>query len=911
MNGKNKPSTAVVAVHDDASQLKWFSSLLEKEGIQSHTFHNTGDALAFMTEHGAPDLVIVGSHLSHPDGRNLCSLLRSPEYAALNATPILVVSAISSEEDVSHIPGELGADAFLSAPVDDREFIATVKALLRVEDLLNRRTRVMLAQQQYLQGVMRAAPVGIGAVINRVFVEVNDRFCAMLGYERDELIGQNARMVYPSDADYAFVGQEKYRQIRESEDAVGSVETRMMRKDGTVIDVLLTSAAIDQHNRAKGATFTVLDITERKQVINALRVNAERLSLALQAGRVGIWEFWPFEDKVFYNDTWYTILGYKPHEMPATYDTWRDLLHPDDVARSEAYVQESINAGSDFDLQFRMKTKQNTWRWIQAYGYTTERNADGSTKHITGTHTDITERKEAEIALRESEERFRGIYETSPVGIVLVNVETQQFLDANDGFQRIVGYTLDELLSLTVKDITHPEDWEQELAYNRNYTAGKVEQYGLEKRFVHKNGDVRWVIVAADLLRHEPEPHVIACGTVVDITERKAAEEERETLQKLLIQAQKMESIGRLAGGVAHDFNNMLSVIIGQADLAMSQVDENSQLHSDLEEIELAAKRSAALTQQLLAFARKQTVQPRTINLNETVSAMLKMLRRLIGEDIDLIWNPGANLCPVRIDPSQMDQILANLVVNARDAITGPGKVVIETTGAVLDETTCEAFPELSPGEYARITVRDTGHGMEAHALEHIFEPFFTTKDVGSGTGLGLATVYGAVKQNAGHITVESAPDAGAVFTIYFPRAEQDAPHTPPNPAAKHEGQGETVLLVEDEQAVRHLTQRALERYGFVVMAAASAKEALAIAEKHDGPIHLLLTDVVMPNMNGPTLYKHICACHAETNVLYMSGYPGDILADHGVGNNTTDFLQKPFSIKVLIEKVRGQISGQ
>ena len=390
-----------------------------------------------------------------------------------------------------------------------------------------------------------------------------------------------------------------------------------------------------------------------------------------------------------------------------------------------------------------------------------------------------------------------------------------------------------------------------------------------------------------------------------EIAERQRAEEEKERLNAQLAQAQKMESVGRLAGGVAHDFNNMLQAILGNAALALESLPPGNPARENLEEIQKSAQRSAALTSQLLAFARKQTIQPRVLDLNDTVAGALKMLGRLIGENIHLAWIPGAGLWPVRMDPSQIDQVLANLCVNARDAIAGVGRVTIETGNVTLDDTTTPRHPETRPGDYVLLAVSDDGRGMDPTTRARLFEPFFTTKEEGKGTGLGLATVFGAVVQNLGLINVESAPGQGTTFKIYLPRAIAE-----PAAAARESAGGsvrgtEAVLLVEDEEQILNLGRRILEQNGYTVLAVATPQAALAAAEQYSGPLHLLVTDVVMPGMNGKELRDLLRASRPDLKCLFMSGYTADVIADDGVLDDGVHFIQKPFSIPTFVETVR------
>ena len=518
---------------------------------------------------------------------------------------------------------------------------------------------------------------------------------------------------------------------------------------------------------------------------------------------------------------------------------------------------------------------------------------------------DITERKRAEEALRESEERFRTIFEESHLGIVMAS-PSSAFEKANPAFCRMTGYPEDELRSLTFPDITHPDHHEQDRENVRRVGRGELPVYQTEKRYIRKDGTLLWGNLIVSSIRDEHGALRHYLSTIIDITERKNAEAEKANLQAQFLQSQKMESVGRLAGGVAHDFNNMLGVILGHTEIAMERVDPTQPLYSDLRAIRNAAERSSDLTRQLLAFARKQTVSPKVLDLNKTVAGMLKMLRRLIGEDIHLVWTPGVKLWPVKIDPSQIDQILANLCVNARDAIAGVGKVTIETTNIAFDEVYCADHAGFVPGEYVLLAVSDNGCGMDKETQNKLFEPFFTTKETGKGTGLGLATVYGIVKQNRGFINVYSEPGQGTTFKIYLSRYAGKAEEIRPAEAAGPVIRGqETILLAEDEPDMLELTATLLKMQGYAVLAAGTPGEAIRLAREHAGEIHLLITDVVMPKMNGRDLAKNLLALYPDLKRLFMSGYTADVIAHHGVLDEGVHFIQKPFSRKDLAAKVR------
>ncbi|WP_289021715.1 PAS domain S-box protein [Desulfobacter postgatei] len=675
--------------------------------------------------------------------------------------------------------------------------------------------------------------------------------------------------------------------------------------------------------------------------------------------------------------------------------------------------------------------------------------------------------------LRESESRFRSIFENAPIGIALVDLD-YRLLASNQAYADLLGRDESEIKTLLLKDFTHPDDLEENLRLQSCLGRGEIDQYSLEKRFVRKNGDVRWGYLTACLIRDSNGDPLNFLGHVLDITDRKQAEKElirqqrfldlhnristvflttsgdevfagvldvilrllesrygyfgyideagdlvcpsmtrdvwnqyrvaeksivfprsgwgglwgrsllekrtlvanenlripqghmvlenalagpivhhdtligqfvvanksggynqedrelleaaaahtapilfaireearqkvaHENLETQLRQAQKMEAVGRLAGGVAHDFNNMLFIILGNVEMLSEDQSADGPFRKNLEAIRKAAEYSADLTRQLLAFARKQTVAPRVIDLNNTVEGMLKMLRRLIGEDIDMAWIPGGNVQPVKIDPGQIDQILANLCVNARDAIPGVGKVTIETGNTAFDEAYCGNHVGFAPGEYVMLAVSDNGCGMDEETRANIFEPFFTTKDLGKGTGLGLATVYGAVKQNNGFINVYSEPGQGTTFKIYLLRHKaKTAPVSEKGPDKPSKRGRETILLVEDEPSVLKMTTMMLERQGYTVVGASTPGEAIRLAAEHAGHIHLLMTDVVMPEMNGRDLAKNILSLYPGLKCLFMSGYTANVIAHHGILDEAVDFIQKPFSKSDLAIKLR------
>ncbi len=456
----------------------------------------------------------------------------------------------------------------------------------------------------------------------------------------------------------------------------------------------------------------------------------------------------------------------------------------------------------------------------------------------------------------------------------------------------------------------YPDELDGCRAEIQAYFQGKRRVFDVEFRFLRKDGTWMWLRGRGKVIKRERGRPLRMIGTHADISERKRAEEETRLLQVQLHQAQKMESVGRLAGGVAHDFNNMLSAILGYSDIGLASVAEGNPVRELLSEIRCAAERSAELTRQLLAFARKQTIVPRILDLNQTIERMLKMLARLIGEDIQLEWQPHAGLRPVKMDPSQVDQILANLCVNARDAIAGTGHIRIGTSVVHYDEAYARLHPGTLAGHFASISVSDDGCGITPEVRAHLFEPFFTTKEQGKGTGLGLATVYGIVNQNEGFLEVESEPGKGSTFRVCVPFVAASSPVRPSPEVVRPKARSgdETVLVVEDEPMLLGLTSRILAAKGYRVLASTDPEEALRLAAKAE--LDLLITDVVMPGMNGRELARRVVQVRPSVRLLFMSGYIADSSVQQEIIEAGHFFIQKPFSPEDLALLVRRILDG-
>ncbi len=677
-------------------------------------------------------------------------------------------------------------------------------------------------------------------------------------------------------------------------------ENENMRRDGERVWIAWTNRpTYDSDGKVREILCVGNDITGRREMERQLREKTEEMDRYFSASLdlLCIADTDGFFRRL--NPQWESTLGYPLQELEG--HRFLEFVHPDDVAATLQAVSRLDRQEEVLSFTNRYRCKDGSYRWI-------EWRSVPRGNLIYAAARDITARVEAEERLRESEERLDLAMGVANDGLWDWNVaENRVFFDPR--YFTMSGYEPNEFphaFDEWAKRV-HPDDIGRARKGIEDHFSGRSPVFDIEFRFLRKDGTWMWIRGRGKIVERDGKGAVVRMvGTHTDITERRRAEEERERLQAQLIQAQKMESVGRLAGGVAHDFNNMLGVIIGHAELALARLDQADPVFANLQEIRRAAERSSDLTRQLLAFARKQIVTPRVLDLNATVEGMLKMLRRLIGEDIQLVWLPGEKVGSVKMDPSQIDQILANLCVNARDAIGSTGRIVIETAAVSLDRAFCAGREGAVPGEHILLTITDTGCGMDRETLSRLFEPFFTTKETGKGTGLGLATVYGIVRQNNGFVEVESEPGRGTVFRIYLP-AHSVGTGSPKSKSPDDISTfgHETILLVEDEPAILNMTAMMLRSQGYTVLPAATPREAISMAAEYGAPIHLLMTDVIMPEMNGRDLAETLLSFQPGLRRLFMSGYTADVIAHHGVLDEGVDFIQKPFSMKDLAVKTR------
>jgi PAS domain S-box-containing protein len=736
--------------------------------------------------------------------------------------------------------------------------------------------------------------------IHGIITLISPSVYRLSGWKPEEVIGQPTTLFFETPGDRSVLMKALAEQ-----GYVRDHELTLLKRDGSrAIASLATHLIYDASGATAGTAGSLRDITERKQVENELRETLKSLKRSQEISHVGNWIWDIPADKFSASDEAFKLMGFPPG-FPAKFQDIAEQIHPFDRIHARNVLTASLQTGEPYSIEMRIiKKDTGEIRHILSMAEI-ERDADGNPLKIFGINQDITERKQAEEELHKEKEFSQTLVQNSPTFFVAID-STGKTILMNDALLQDLGYTKEEVVGKDYLKTFVPESDRESLSKVFEQLTHLKKNTINENYILAKDGRLLLVEWHGTTVFKEETEFDYFFGVGIDVTERRRLEEEREKLQTQLTQAQKMESVGRLAGGVAHDFNNMLGVILGRAEIAMMRTDPAQPLYKDLQEIRKAAECSADLTRQLLAFARKQTVAPKVLDLNEVIEGMLKMLRRLIGEDIDLVWLPDAFLWPVKMDTTQIDQILANLCVNARDAISGVGKVTIETGVAIFDAAYCANHPGFVPGDYVLLAVSDNGCGIDKDIMDKLFEPFFTTKAVGKGTGLGLATIYGIVKQNNGFINVYSEPGQGTTFRIYLPRyvgkAEQLRTadladiYTPGN---------ETILLAEDEPAILEMTTMMLQHLGYTVLQAGTPGEAIRLASEHRGQIHLLITDVVMPEMNGRDLARNILSLYPAIKQLFMSGYTANTIAHHGVLDDGVNFIQKPFSLSNLAAKLR------
>jgi len=715
----------------------------------------------------------------------------------------------------------------------------------------------------------------------------NEAAARLYGWKTDELTRMTLLDIRPAEERERFL---KFAPtVPDGINHIGHVVHQA--RDGRLIDVDITTASVAFDDGRQARLSVITDVTEVRQ----LHATRERLAAIVSGshdaiiltdlrGRIVSWN--PGAERIF---------GYSEAEAIGRLI---DIIHPPGDGPTFRGIAAELTAGRAVRMFRGNAVRKDGTPIVVSLTLSPVYNAQGDVAGISGIERDVTEQHAAERTLRESEARFSRIFQSDLILAAVIDAPRQAFTAINQTFLRFLGLKREEVTG-------HPIDqfgamWLDAAQYAAMLDAWRHKQpiKGVEVGFRTRGGP-RYALMSVEHSPTAAEDIVV----MVDITERRR-------LEAQLSEARRLEALGRLAGGVAHDFNNMLSVMAGYAELIEEQLPASGSAREDLMEIKRAASRATDLTRQLLAFGRRQMLQPRTVDLNHVVAHTETFLRRVLGEHVTLQLTLAPGRLWVEADPSQLEQVLLNLASNARDAIDGAGVVQIVTRSRTLARAWAQERG-LPPGPAAELAVRDTGHGMNAETLQRIFEPFFTTKEVGEGTGLGLATVYGIVKQSGGHIDAASTPGQGSLFRVILPIVPEPDEQPPPPPPERAAGGDETILLVEDERAVATLTESLLKRMGYRVLTAHSAVEAIAVASRHAGGIDLVLTDVVMPGASGLDLVEKLRGSRPGIRVLFMSGYPADAVVRHGVEEGEVPFLQKPFTMVGLAAKVREALAAQ
>ncbi len=682
-------------------------------------------------------------------------------------------------------------------------------------------------------------------------------------------------------------------------------EKRCTGPGGQQISLETTVSAMKDAGGALVGTLVVIrDVTERRREKELHDITERRLRGALKVGRMGYLDWDLSTDFILWSDETYRMYGVEPGPEPPTIDFTVGLVHPEDREFVQKHLEAVVQGKAEYDIEHRMVRPDGRVITVHAQGEVS-RDAAGNPLRMLGTILDITEHKKAEEERRRSHELLKQVIASLDEAVLVVNQTERLIIECNQTAEWMFGYRRKDLLGQSTRMLHVDNEMFERFLHEM---LASIRSHGYWRSHFQMKRKTGVTFPAEFFVRpiRDGNEGDVCVGIIRDLSESIRAEKEKRELETQLVQAQKMEAIGQLAGGVAHDFNNLLTVINGYAAVTLGRLSSKDPLYEDITEILQAGQRAAALTQQLLAFSRKQIVQPRPLDLNQVVAEDENMLQRLLGEHIRLKVSLSPTPVCVLADPGQVQQVIINLVVNARDAVAQGGSVAIETGNVDLDNEQASKTGWVMPGPYGTLTISDDGVGMDAETRARIFEPFFTTKEMGRGTGLGLSTVYGIVRQSNGAILVESELGRGTTFRIFLPIVEGtvvERASVESQPAALHGT--ETVLLVEDEREVRKLTGAMLRGFGYKVIEAANAGEAFLICEQAPDQIALMVTDVVMPGMTGWQLAERLQKMRPGMKVIYISGYADEELTKRGALQNGVHFVQKPFDPQTLAAKIR------
>jgi two-component system, cell cycle sensor histidine kinase and response regulator CckA len=882
--GSKRP-IRVLLVEDNPGDARIILELLREVDetlFQLQTVDRLDAALQRMGR-AAVDVVLLD--LGLPDSAGLETFRRA--HAGAVEEPIIIISGLDDEDTALQAVRAGAQDYLVKGRIDGA-------ALARVIRYAIERQRAEL-QLRWLTLAVDQSPASVFITDPRGTIQyVNARFTEITGYAPAEAIGKTPRIL-KSGLNPPEYYQRLWKTILAGETWRAEIQNR--RKTGEIYWDAVTVSPI-RDSRGEIAHFLAVqeDITRRRTAENTLREREERLSqISDNIKEVFFLQDAQLRETVFINKAYEEMWGRTCQSLYDDPQSFVEAIFPEDRAAMFASLERIQQGEFGGDVEFRVTHTDGSVRWVLAH-VAPVRDETGNVYRIAGVCADVTMRRQAQDALRESEQRARTLFET--VNLIVLGLDKEGRVNyVNPYYLHVTGFTNEEVIGQDWSTFL-PERVRSALQSVFQELITHTEHPHYENPILTKVGGERMIAWSNTVLR-DASGH--ATGTLSigeDITER-------NRLELQLRQAQKMEAVGRLAGGVAHDFNNVLTAIFGYVDLLREEIPEGSSAHQDLAEVRKASERAAGLTRQLLAFSRQQILEPVVLDLNDLVEDFEKMLRRVIGEDVELRLALGTDVGNVRADPGQLQQTLMNLVVNARDAMPIGGTLILETANADLTEQYAELHQPVVPGRYIMLAISDTGTGMTAETKARIFEPFFTTKEKGKGTGLGLSTVYGIVKQSGGYVWVYSELGRGTTFKIYLPRVDAPAEQLLPRREPGSIAGSETILLAEDDELLRPLAKGLLQKLGYTVLDAENAATALAAAEAHRGPIHLLVADVVMPGASGRELARQLARLRPETKVLYVSGYTDDAIVHHGMLEPGLNFLQKPFTPATLAKKVR------
>ncbi len=927
----------ILVVDDDIDSRVFLERALLQQGYITEIASNGVVALEKI-KLSPPDMIISDILMPEMDGFELCRRVKTDEN--LRHIPLVFYTATYVDEKDEKLAMSLGASRFLIKPMELDDLLITIKDVIQkhlahelqvpeqpLKDLaeldrmqfeatkrkLDKKMRELekehhALQQAQLEWENIFQAIGNPTIIldsqhnilsaNRAAVQA-----VSASLEKD-LIGRKCYEIFHNASNppesCPLVKLLTTEKLEEAEMEVETLGRIYHVSCNPVFDIL------NEERNIKKIIHIATDITDIKRAEDALRMNQALLFHAMKITSLGYWEYDVATDMFKFNDNFYAIFRTTADQvggyLMSSADCANRFIHPEDKDIFTAEIHSAIETDDpnfNRQIEHRIFFADGEVGYI-AVNYFIVKDEKGKTIKTYGINQDITERKRAEKALQESEESYRRLFQDHAAVKLLIDPDTGNIVDANKSAVNFYGWSEAELKKMKIEDINTlpPQQVKAEMEKARTL---KRTYFDFSHRL--KDGSIKNVRVFSSGINLKGKDYIHSI--VHDVTKEKE-------LEAQLFQSQKLESIGNLASGIAHDFNNMLNIILGYSELLLNKLHQGDLLRENVKQIVEAANRSMSLTQQLLAFSRKQILRPKILNINETLKSIQNMLQRLIGENIELVMSLDEDIHNVEVDPVQIDQVIINLATNARDAMPFGGKLILETANVLLDEQYIQNHPEVTSGEYVMIAVTDTGYGMDKETLSRIFEPFFTTK--GKGTGLGLATIYGIVKQSGGHIWVYSEQGKGTTFKIYLPAVfieSQVQPQEKQIDRIELKGRGGHILVVEDEPALRGLFEAMLTNLGYRTTLAANGEEAVLLVEEKGLKPDLIITDVIMPIMSGAMLVERLKKTHPHIKVLYMSGYTDDAIVHHGVLDKGIPFIQKPFTINDLASKIEKLLGTQ